>query len=66
MKWIKLGSWLELLIKILTFNTGDKIALWIAKTFFNSNNCYCCERKEKMNRWTNPEYDGDCNRMKLF
>jgi len=66
MKWIKLGSWLEFIIKILTFNTGEKIALWVAKTFFNSDKCYCCERKEWLNRLTNPHYNGNCNQIKLF
>ena len=65
MKWIKLGSWLELLIKIVTFNTGERIALWVAKTFFNSDKCYCCERKEFLNKLTNPSYDGECNTIKL-
>jgi len=66
MKWIKLGSWLELLIKIVTFNTGERIALWVAKTFFNSDKCYCCERKEFLNRLTNRDYNGNCNQIKLF
>jgi hypothetical protein len=65
MKWIKLGTWLEFIIDIITFGTGEMIALWIAKTFFNSNKCYCCERKQWLNRLTNPEFDGDCDRIKL-
>ena len=66
MKWIKLGDWLELLIKIITFNTGEKIALWIAKKFFNKDTCGCCERKQWLNRLTNPTYDGKCNQIKLW
>lgn len=66
MKWIKLGTWLEFIIKILTLNTGDKIALWVARTFFNLNDCYCCQRKQFLNRLTNPSYDGRCNEMKLY
>lgn len=66
MKWIKLGSWLELLIKILTLNNGERFALWIAKTFFGKDKCGCCERKEWLNKLTNPSYDGNCNQIKLF
>jgi hypothetical protein len=65
LKLIKIGSWLEWIIKIITFNKGEHIALWIAKKFFNSNSCGCCERKQWLNRLTNPNYDGQCNGIKL-
>ena len=64
MKWIKLGTWLELIIKIITFNTGDKIALFVAK-LLGYDKCYCCERKQWLNRLTNPQYNGECNQIKL-
>ena len=64
-KKIQLGTWLELVIKIITFNTGEHIALWIARTFFKSNSCGCCERKEWLNRLTNKEYNGHCDQIKL-
>jgi hypothetical protein len=66
MKWIKLGSWLEFLIEIITFGYGERLALLIAKRFFNSDSCGCCERKQWLNRLTNPQYDGECNQIKLF
>jgi len=66
MKWIKLGSWLEFLIEIITFGYGERLALLIAKRFFNSDSCGCCERKQWLNRLTNPHYDGECNQIKLF
>lgn len=66
MKWIKLGTWLEVLIHIITFGYGEQIALYIAKKFFNKNSCGCCERKQYLNRLTNPQYDGKCNQIKLF
>lgn len=66
MKWIKLGSWLEFLIEIITFGYGERLALLIAKRFFNSDSCGCCERKQFLNRLTNPQYDGECNQIKLF
>ena len=66
LKWIKIGSWLEWIIKIITFNKGEHIALWIAKKFFDSDKCYCCERREWLNRLTNKSYDGQCNGIKLF
>ena len=65
MKWIKLGSWLEFLIEIITFGYGERLALLIAKRFFNSDSCGCCERKQWLNRLTNPQYDGECNQIKL-
>lgn len=66
MKWIKLGDWTEALIYVVTFGYGEYLALWIAKTFFNSDKCYCCERKQWLNRLTNKEYDGKCDGIKLF
>ena len=66
MKWIKLGDWVEALIYVVTFGDGEYLALWIAKTFFNSDKCYCCERKQWLNRLTNKEYDGKCDGIKLF
>ena len=63
---IKLGTWLEFLIDIFTLGKGDIIALWIAKKVFNSNKCYCCERKQWLNRLTNPNYDGVCDQIKLY
>ena len=65
MKWIKLGTWLEILITIVTFNYGEQIALWLARTFFGKNSCGCCERKQWLNRLTNPSYDGRCNGIKI-
>ncbi len=65
MKRIKLGNYVEFIIDIITFGTGEMIALWIAKKVFNSNKCYCCERKQWLNRLTNPEFDGHCDRIKL-
>lgn len=62
---IKLGTWLEILINIITFGKGERLAILIARRFFNSNKCYCCERKQWLNRLTNPQFDGDCNRIKL-
>jgi len=66
MKRIKIGDWVEALIYVITFGFGKRIALWVAKTFFNSDSCGCCERKQWLNRLTNPQYDGECNGVKLF
>ena len=66
MKRIKIGDWVEALIYTLSFGTGEHIALWIARTFFKSNSCGCCERKQWLNRLTNSEYDGKCNQIQLF
>jgi hypothetical protein len=66
MKWIKLGTWLEFLIDMFTFGYGERLALLIAKRFFNSDSCGCCERKQWLNRLTNAEYNGECDSIKLF
>jgi hypothetical protein len=63
---IRIGDWVEALIHTVTFGYGYRISLFIAKTFFNSNKCYCCERKQWLNRLTDKEYDGSCNQIKLF
>ena len=66
MQRIKIGDWIEALIYVITFGFGERIALFIAKTLFNSDKCYCCERKQWLNRLTNPHYDGRCDEIKLF
>ena len=66
MKRIKLGDWVEALIHVITFGFGERIALFVARTFFNSNSCGCCERQQWLNRLTNPKYDGQCNELKIF
>ena len=65
LKKIKIGDWVEALIYVITFGFGERIALWIAKTFFNSDSCGCCERKEWLNKLTNPSYDGECNGIRI-
>jgi hypothetical protein len=65
MKRIKIGDWVEALIYVITFGYGEHIALWIAKKFFDRNDCGCCQRKEWLNKLTNPLYDGECNGIKL-
>ena len=64
MKWIKLGNWTEALIHILTLGYGEIIALYIAR-LFGKNSCGCCERKQWLNRLTNPDYDGKCGGINL-
>jgi hypothetical protein len=66
MQRIKIGDWVEALIHVITFGFGEKIALFIAKNIFGKNSCGCCERKQWLNRLTNPAYDGGCNQIKLF
>ena len=65
MKWIKIGDWVEALIHVITFGFGSRIALIVARTFFNSNSCKCCERKQWLNRLTNKDYDGECGGIKF-
>lgn len=66
LKWIKLGDYAEALIHVVTLGLGERIALFVAKTFFDSDSCGCCERKEWLNKLTNKTYDGQCNGVKIF
>jgi hypothetical protein len=45
---MKLGDLLELLISIITFNQGKKIAKYIAK-LRGKEDCGCDRRKQKLN-----------------
>lgn len=62
---IQIGTYLEVLLSIITLGQSEHIALFIAKRFFGRNECGCCERKQWLNRLTNPVYDGKCNQIKL-
>ena len=63
---IQIGAYTEFIINLLTFGRGELLALFIAKRFFNSDSCRCCERKQWLNRLTNKDYDGKCNQINLF
>ena len=63
---IKLGDWLEFLIDFFTLGFGQRLAEWIAVDLLGYDSCGCCERKQWLNRLTNPHYDGECNQIKLF
>ena len=64
-KKIQIGTYLEILLSIITVGQSEHIALFIAKRFFGRNDCGCCKRKEWLNKLTNPDYDGMCNGIKL-
>jgi len=66
MKRIKLGDWVEALIHVVTFGFGKRLSEWIAIDLLGYKSCGCCERKQWLNRLTNPNYDGGCNQIKLF
>lgn len=63
---IQIGTYTEFIINLLTLGKGELLALYIAKKFFNSDSCGCCERKQWLNRLTNKDYDGKCNQINLF
>ena len=65
MKWIRLGDYVEALIHVITLGFGYRISLWIAK-LLGYDKCYCCERKQWLNRLTDKEYNGNCDGIKLF
>jgi hypothetical protein len=66
LKKIKLGNVVEIIIEIISLGYGEQLSLWIAKKLFNKNKCGCCERKQWLNRLTNPTYDGKCNSIQLW
>lgn len=49
---MRLGDKLEVLINIITLGQGKKIAKWVAKKFFDLDDCGCSERKRKLNNIT--------------
>jgi hypothetical protein len=65
LNWIKLGDYAEALIHVITLGFGERLALGIAQ-LFGKDSCGCCERKQWLNRLTNPQYDGRCNEIQLF
>jgi hypothetical protein len=66
LKRIKLGDWVEALIHVITFGLGKRLTEWIAVDVLGYQSCGCCERREWLNKLTNPEYDGGCNQIKLW
>ena len=66
LKRIKLGDWTEALIHTITLGFGQRLSEWIAVDILGYQSCGCCERKEWLNKLTNPEYDGGCNQIKLW
>jgi len=64
LKTIKIGDWVEAGIHFFLFGYGEKIAFAIAK-LLGYNKCYCCERKQWLNRLTDKTYDGKCNQITL-
>jgi hypothetical protein len=66
LKRIKLGDWVEALIHTITLGFGKRLSEWIAIDVLGYQSCGCCERREWLNKLTNPEYDGGCNQIKLW
>jgi hypothetical protein len=64
LKTIKIGDWVEAGIHFFLFGYGEKLSLWIAKRL-GYDKCYCCERKQWLNRLTNKDYNGHCDQIKL-
>jgi len=65
-KRIKIGDWVEALIHVITLGYGKRISEWIAVDVLGYESCGCCERREWLNKLTNPNYDGGCNQIKLW
>ena len=65
MERIKIGDWVEALIHVVTLGFGSKLSEWIAIDLLGYESCGCCERKEWLNKLTNPSYDGKCDRIEL-
>jgi hypothetical protein len=61
---IHIGDWVEAGIHFFLLGYGERISLAIAK-LLGYDKCYCCERKQWLNRLTDKHYDGECNSIKL-
>lgn len=48
---IKLGDLLEKIIMIVTLGQGKRIATYVAKRFFDMEDCGCDKRKKKLNEF---------------
>jgi hypothetical protein len=66
LKRIKIGDWVEALIHVVTLGFGSRISKWIAVDLLGFESCFCCERKQWLNRLTDKDYDGECDSIKLF
>lgn len=65
MKKIKIGDYVEALIHVVTLGFGSRLSEWIAIDLLGYESCGCCERKQWLNKLTNPSYDGRCNEIQL-
>lgn len=65
MKRIRIGDYTEALIHVITFGFGKRLSEWIAIDLLGYKSCGCCQRKQWLNRLTNPDYDGECNGIKF-
>ena len=65
LKQIKIGDYTEALIHVVTLGFGNRLSEWIAIDVLGYDSCGCCERKEWLNKITNPSYDGHCNGITL-
>ena len=48
-KKIQLGTWLEWIINIVTFGRGEGLALFVARNFFDREDCGCEARRIYLN-----------------
>ena len=63
---IRIGDYVEALIHVITLGFGKRISTWIAVDLLGYESCFCCERKEWLNRLTDKEYIGNCKDIKLW
>ena len=63
---IRIGDYIEALIHVITLGFGKRISTFIAVDLLGYESCGCCERKEWLNKLTNPSYDGKCDRIQLL
>lgn len=63
---IQLGTWLAKLINIVTLGWGKYISTWIAVDLLGFETCGCCEREQWLNRLTNKNFNGNCDKIKLW
>ena len=59
-KHIRIGDWFEALFHTISLGYAKRLATAIA-SILGYQSCGCCERKQWLNRLTNPQWDGKCN-----
>ena len=63
-KHIRIGDWFEALFHTITLGYAKRFSSFIA-SLLGYQSCRCCERKQWLNRLTNPNANEKCGQIQL-